>query len=56
MGRRGRRYKQLLDGLKEKKRYWNFKQEALHGTGELVLEETMDMPQDRPRSVLYPTA
>jgi hypothetical protein len=24
-GRRGRRRKQLLDGLKEKRRYWKFK-------------------------------
>jgi hypothetical protein len=31
-GRRGRRRKQLLDGLKEKKRYWKFKEEALDRT------------------------
>jgi hypothetical protein len=29
MGRRGRRRKQLLDDLKEKRRYWNLKEEAL---------------------------
>ena len=28
MGRRGRRRKQLLDNLKEKRRYWNLKEEA----------------------------
>ena len=28
-GRRGRRYKQLLDGLKEKIGYWKLKEEAL---------------------------
>jgi hypothetical protein len=27
-GRRGRRRKQLLDDLKEKRRYWKFKEEA----------------------------
>jgi hypothetical protein len=29
MGRRGRRRKQLLDDLKEKKIYWKLKEEAL---------------------------
>jgi hypothetical protein len=32
MGRRGRRRKQLLDDLKEKKRYWKLKEEALDRT------------------------
>jgi hypothetical protein len=32
MGRRGRRRKQLLDNLKEKRRYWKFKEEALNHT------------------------
>jgi hypothetical protein len=32
MGRRGRRRKQLLDDLKEKRRYWKFKEEALDRT------------------------
>jgi hypothetical protein len=27
--RRGRRYKQLVDEIKEKRRYWNFKEQAL---------------------------
>jgi hypothetical protein len=27
--RQGRRLKQLLDNLKQKRRYWNFKEEAL---------------------------
>jgi hypothetical protein len=31
-GRRGRRRKQLLDNLKEKKRYWKLKEEALDRT------------------------
>jgi hypothetical protein len=29
MGRRVRRHKQLLDDLKEKRRYWKLKEEAL---------------------------
>jgi hypothetical protein len=32
MGRRGRRRKQLLDDLKEKRRYWKMKEEALDRT------------------------
>jgi hypothetical protein len=31
-GRRGRRHKQLLDYLKEKRRYWKLKEEALDDT------------------------
>jgi hypothetical protein len=31
-GRRARRRKQLLDDLKEKRRYWKLKQEALDRT------------------------
>jgi hypothetical protein len=31
-GRRGRRRKQVLDGLKEKKGYWKLEDEALDGT------------------------
>jgi hypothetical protein len=31
-GRRRRRCKQLLDDIQEKKRYWNFKEEALYRT------------------------
>jgi hypothetical protein len=31
-GRRGRRCEQLLDDLKEKRRYWKFKEEALDRT------------------------
>jgi hypothetical protein len=31
-GRRGRRCKQLLDDLKEKRRYWELKEEALYRT------------------------
>jgi hypothetical protein len=29
MGKRGRRRKELLDGLREKRRYWKLKEEAL---------------------------
>jgi hypothetical protein len=32
MGKRGRRRKQLLDDLKEKRRYWELKEEALDRT------------------------
>jgi hypothetical protein len=47
-GRRGRRRKQLLDDLKEKRRYCKFKEEALDRTcGELALEEAMDLSYDR---------
>jgi hypothetical protein len=43
-GRRGRRRKQLLDDLKEKRRYWKFKEEALDPPyGEFALKETTDM-------------
>jgi hypothetical protein len=31
-GRRGRKSKQLLDDLKEKRRYWNLKEEAVDHT------------------------
>jgi hypothetical protein len=31
-GRRGRRRKQLLDDIKEKRRYWKLKEEALDRT------------------------
>jgi hypothetical protein len=31
-GRRGRRRKQLLDDLKEKRRYWKLKEESLDRT------------------------
>jgi hypothetical protein len=42
--RRGRRRKQLLDDLKEKRRYWKLKEEALDRSyGELTLEEAMDL-------------
>jgi hypothetical protein len=32
MGRQGRRCKQLLDDLKEKRRYWKLKEEAVNCT------------------------
>jgi hypothetical protein len=32
MGRRGRRRKQLQDDIKEKRRYWKLKEEALDHT------------------------
>jgi hypothetical protein len=31
-GRRGRRHKHILDDLKEKRRYWNLKEEKLYRT------------------------
>jgi hypothetical protein len=43
-GRRERRRKQILDYLKEKRRYWKLKQEALDPPcGELDLEEATDL-------------
>jgi hypothetical protein len=43
-GRRERRRKQPLDDLKEKRRYWKLKEEALVAPcGELALEEAMNM-------------
>jgi hypothetical protein len=42
--RRGRRRKQLLDGLKEKIEHWKLKEESLASLcGELALEEAMDL-------------
>jgi hypothetical protein len=38
-GRRKRRRKQLLDGLKERRGYWKLKEETL----ELAFEEAVDM-------------
>jgi hypothetical protein len=43
-GRRGRRRKQLLDDLKEKRRYRKLKEEALDRTRELALEEATELP------------
>jgi hypothetical protein len=31
-GRRGRRHKQLMNGIKEERKYWKLKKEALHLT------------------------
>jgi hypothetical protein len=43
-GRRGRRCKQLLDDLKEKRIYCKLKREALLATcGEIALEEATDL-------------
>jgi hypothetical protein len=43
-GRRGRRRKRLLDVLKEKRRYWKLKEEALIAPcGELALEGATDL-------------
>lgn len=48
MGRLRRRYKQLLDGHKEKGRSWNLKEEAVAALyRELILKEAMDLSQDR---------
>jgi hypothetical protein len=43
-GRRGRRRKQLLADLKEKRRFWKLKEEALVAPcEELALEEATDL-------------
>jgi len=47
MGRLRRRYKQLLDGHKEKGRSWNLKEAVAALCRELISEETMDLSQDR---------
>jgi len=41
-GRRGRRNRQVLDELRETRRYWKLNEEALALGGELALEEIMD--------------
>jgi hypothetical protein len=42
--RRGRRCKQLLDDVKEKRSYWNFKEETLDRLyEELTLEKAVDI-------------
>jgi hypothetical protein len=42
--RRGRRCKQLLDGIKEMGGYWKLKEEALHRSRWITrLEEAMDL-------------
>jgi hypothetical protein len=44
MGRRGRRRKQLLGDLKEKRGCWKLKEETLgHSVLELALEKTMNL-------------
>jgi hypothetical protein len=43
VGRPGRRCKQLLDDLKEKRRCWSYK---IALCGELTLEAAMDLSQD----------
>jgi hypothetical protein len=44
MGRRGRRYKQLLNDLKEKKGYWKLKEEhSISLGGKLIVEESTDL-------------
>jgi hypothetical protein len=42
--RRGRRFKQLLDDLKEMRSYWNLKKEAL--SGKLALEKAANLSED----------
>jgi hypothetical protein len=43
MGREGRRLRQLLGDLKEKRLYWKLKEEALR-LWKLGLQEVMDVP------------
>jgi hypothetical protein len=45
VGTRGRRRKQILDDLKEKRGYWKLKEGAL--CGELALEEAMNQSLER---------
>jgi hypothetical protein len=46
-GRRGERRKQILDNLKERRRYWNLKEESLdHTCEELNVDEHYDLSQD----------
>jgi hypothetical protein len=48
---RGRRRRQLLDDLKEKREYWKLKEEELDLTlQEPVLEEATDLSRDRLRN------
>jgi len=48
-GRQRRRCKQLLDGVIEKLKYWNLKEEALDLSvcGELAREVCVDLSYDR---------
>jgi hypothetical protein len=48
---RGRRLKQLLEDVKERKNCWNLKEEAFNGIlwKTLALEEAMDLSQDKIR-------
>jgi hypothetical protein len=48
-GRQGRRCKQLLDDLKERRGYWKLKEEH-YSARELALEEAMDLSPDRLRN------
>jgi hypothetical protein len=45
--RRGRRCKQILDNLKENRRYQKLKDEALEYTGELTLKKAMELSKDK---------
>jgi predicted nucleic acid-binding Zn-ribbon protein len=46
--RRGRRRKQLLDDIKEARRYWKLKEELRIALfGDIRLEDAMDLSQDR---------
>jgi hypothetical protein len=52
-GRRGRRRKELLDDLKKRRCYCKLKEAVLDAlSGELALEEAMDLTQDRLRNEL----
>jgi len=46
MGRRGRRCKKLLDGIKEKRRYCKLKEEASALCGEFILEQSTVLSKD----------
>ena len=46
IGRRGRKRKQILDGLEEMRGCWKLKEEALDHTLELAWEEAVGLSQD----------
>jgi hypothetical protein len=52
MGRKGRRHKQVLDDLKEMRRYWQLKDEAVTAlSGNLAVQDAMDLSQEGIREV-----
>jgi hypothetical protein len=50
--KRGRRRKQLLDDVKEKRRYWNLTGSTKSHSGEIELEKATILSQDKQRNGL----